>query len=103
MAAAPDDPASCLICLRPVPLGEYHVTCLRRLYGSDTPPRIDLTEATLRTVALATLGRTVMPGVQPKISVGLVRDRRRTLRVEAGGGHQRFILKPQNAEFVALP
>lgn len=103
IAAAPGDPESCLICLRPVPSGEYHVTCLRRLYGSDTPPRIDLTEATLRTVALATLGRTVMPGVQPKISLGLARDRRRTLRVEAGGGPQRFILKPQNAELVALP
>jgi hypothetical protein len=40
------------------------------LYGSDVPPQIDLTDATIRTVALATAGQTTMSGVQPKISVG---------------------------------
>lgn len=94
--------ASCLICLRPVPSGEYHLLCLRALYDSDEPPLVDVTEATMRTVALATLGRTVMSGVQPKISLGLVRERRKTLRVEAVTG-RRYILKPQNRDFPALP
>ncbi len=93
---------SCLVCLRPVAGGEYHVACLRKLFGADAPPALDLTNATIETVALATLGHTVIPGVQPKISLGLVRDRRRTLRIVAGGG-QRYILKPHNAEFPALP
>lgn len=93
---------TCLVCLRPVPRGEYHVACVRRLFGADVPPAIDVTEATIQTVALTTLGRTVMPGVQPKISLGLVRGRRRTLRIEAGA-RQRYILKPQNAEFPAMP
>lgn len=92
----------CLVCLRPVTSGELHVACSRRLFGADVPPAIDVTEATLQTVALTTLGRTVLPGVQPKVSLGLVRDRRRTLRIEAGA-RQRYILKPQNAEFPAMP
>lgn len=94
--------SSCLVCLRTVPRGEYHVACLRRIFGADVPPAIDITEATLQAVALTTLGRTVMPGVQPKISLGLVRGRRRTLRIEAGA-RQRYILKPQNADFPAMP
>lgn len=93
---------ACLSCLRLVPAGNYHVTCLRKLFGGDTTPVIDVTEATLQTVALATLGHTVVPGVQPKISLGLVRDRRRTLRIAAGSS-QRYLLKPQNAEFPAMP
>jgi serine/threonine-protein kinase HipA len=102
MAAAATGARSCLVCLRPVPRGEYHVACLRKLFGADVPPAIDLTEATIQTVALATLGHTIMPGVQPKISLGLVRDQRKTLRIVIGGT-QRYILKPQNAEFPALP
>lgn len=93
---------ACLACLREVPGNEYHVTCLRTLFGTDTPPAIDVTEATLQTLALATLGHAVVPGVQPKISLGLVRDRRRTLRIGAGGA-VRYLLKPQNADFPALP
>lgn len=93
---------SCLACLRPVSAGPYHVQCLRRVFGSDNAPVIDLTEATLRTVALTTIGHTTVSGAQPKISLGLVRDRRKTLRV-ATGGRERFILKPQTAEFPAIP
>ena len=100
--ATTTETAGCLVCLGPVPSGDYHVACLRKLFGTDTPPVIDVTEATLQTVALATLGHTVLPGVQPKISLGMVRDRRHTLRI-AAGGTQRFILKPQNAEFPGMP
>jgi serine/threonine-protein kinase HipA len=102
VTATTSDATSCLVCLRSVPAGEYHVSCLRKLFGSDMPPAIDITEATLQTVALATLGHTVMSGAQPKVSLSLVRDRRRTLRIVAGGT-QRYILKPQNAEFPFLP
>lgn len=101
-AGTPPGTRACLVCLRPTPETEYHVGCLRKLFGSDVPPAIDLTEATLQTVALATLGHTILPGVQPKVSLGLVRVRRKTLRISAGG-EQRYILKPQNAEFPSLP
>lgn len=86
--------SNCLVCLDPVTAGEYHTACLRRLFGSDVAPALNLTDATVRTVALATLDRGAIPGMQPKISVGLVREHRLTLRVNAGGGRQ-YILKPQ--------
>jgi len=93
--------ASCLTCLRPV-LGEgrHHPRCARRLFGSDVAPRLDLRESEMQTVALATIGRSSLAGVQRKISLGLHAERR-TLRFETSGG--RYILKPQAAEFVALP
>jgi serine/threonine-protein kinase HipA len=96
--------SACLVCLDPVPSGDYHTVCLRRLYGSDAAPAIDLSESTLRTVALATLGHSALPGVQPKVSLGLVRDRRMTLRVNVGGRRQ-YIVKPQtrNVGLDSLP
>jgi len=94
--------AGCLSCLRPVHGPErHHPRCARRLFGADAAPRLDLGSAEFQTVALATVGRSSLAGVQRKISVG-IHAGRRTLRVELGGGG-RFILKPQVPEFPALP
>ena len=93
--------ASCLTCLRPVPgEGRHHGRCARRLFGSDVVPRLDLRESEIQTIALAQVGRSSLAGVQRKISIGLHAERR-TLRLETNGG--RYILKPQAAEFLALP
>ena len=92
---------TCLTCLRPVSRGgRSHPRCARRLFGTDVAPRLDLRESEVQTVALATVGRSSLAGVQPKISVGLHTERR-TLRIETTGG--RFILKPQAREFSGLP
>ena len=94
--------AGCLACLRPVHGRErHHPRCARRLFGADAAPQLDLGGAEFQTVALATVGRSSLAGVQRKISVGILAGRR-TLRVELGGGG-RFILKPQVPEFPALP
>jgi serine/threonine-protein kinase HipA len=92
---------ACLTCLRPVITGDrHHRRCARRVFGTDVAPRLDLRESEMQTVALATVGRSSLAGVQPKISVG-IHTERRTLRVETTGG--RFILKPGAREFGALP
>jgi serine/threonine-protein kinase HipA len=70
------------------------------MFGTDVAPSLDLRASDVQTVALATVGRSSLAGVQPKISVGLHTERR-TLRLETTGG--RFILKPQAREFAALP
>jgi serine/threonine-protein kinase HipA len=92
---------SCLTCLRPVSDGtRHHARCARRLFGTDVAPRLDLRQSEIQTVALATIGRSSLAGVQPKISVGFHTDRR-TLQLETNGG--RFILKPPAPNFEALP
>lgn len=72
----------------------------RALFGTDTPPAIDLDVARLHTLALATVGKTTMSGVQRKISMGLSTDRQ-TLRVAVEGAH--YILKPTSQTFPSLP
>lgn len=91
----------CLACLGDLAAGtDYHPRCVRRLFGSAKPPRIDVDLARLHTLALAMAGHTSLSGVQRKISVGLSADRM-TLRLEAEGG--RYILKPQSQTFPNLP
>ena len=92
---------ACLTCLRPVTTGDrHHPRCARKMFGTDVAPSLDLRESEMQTLALATVGRSSLAGVQPKISVGLHTERR-TLRLETTGG--RFILKPPAREFAALP
>lgn len=91
----------CRICLENV-RGEadYHVRCLRALFGSAKVPHLDIELGKLHTAALAMVGHTSLSGVQKKISVGLSADRE-TLQVEAEGG--RYILKPQTETYPFLP
>ncbi len=91
---------ACLICLRPAESLLYHQRCLRRLFGTGSPPELDLDLARLHTVALAMVGRTSISGIQRKISIDLAVERG-ALRLAVGPGH--FILKPQAQAFPELP
>lgn len=90
---------NCLVCLADAP-GDYHPRCARRLFGTSRVPTIAVEQAKLHSFALAMTGKTTLPGVQPKISLGYASDRSR-LQLEAGKG--RFILKPQQNAFRDLP
>jgi len=81
--------------------GRHHPRCARRLFGSNVQPRLDLTAAQFQTLALATVGRSSLAGVQRKLSVGVLKDRS-TLRIEVDGGG-RFILKPASTTLEQLP
>lgn len=91
---------SCLVCLRPTSTGEYHERCLRALFATRQAPTIDLDLARFQSVALATIGRTTVSGVQRKISVG-IRPERQTLALVDSDA--RYILKPPSVEYPGLP
>jgi serine/threonine-protein kinase HipA len=70
------------------------------LFGTGSVPELDIDLARLHTVALAMVGRTMLSGIQRKISIDLAVERG-ALRLVVGGGH--FILKPQAQTFPEIP
>jgi serine/threonine-protein kinase HipA len=91
----------CRICLGDVPDdNDYHVRCLRELFGTSKVPSLAIEVSKLHTAALAMVGHTAISGVQKKISVGLTADRTK-LQVAAIGG--RYVLKPQTGTHPAVP
>ncbi|MFN0060777.1 MAG: type II toxin-antitoxin system HipA family toxin [Planctomycetota bacterium] len=79
---------------------DYHALCLTALFGESRLPAIDVEIAKLHTLALASVGRTTLSGVQRKLSLRLSSDKA-TLQLAVGPG--RYILKPQAQTFPALP
>ncbi|MBI2895075.1 MAG: HipA domain-containing protein [Deltaproteobacteria bacterium] len=91
----------CLSCLEPTSSEHgYHPSCLVGLFGTSSPPIVDVDLARLHTLALAMVGRTSISGIQRKISMRLSADRT-TLQVAIEGG--RFLLKPQAGTYPNLP
>jgi len=78
----------------------YHERCLLQLFGSSVLPQIDVDLARLHTLALATVGRGSISGVQRKLSLRLVGPRN-TLQVALDGAS--YLLKPQAGTFPNLP
>ena len=82
---------------------QWHSNCVRKFFGTSILPELDTSEATLALIAAESTNKGLtVPGVQKKIS----------LHLTSGGGRPRltlvnyptgFILKPQTAEYEALP
>ena len=82
---------------------QWHSNCVRKFFGTSILPELDTSEATLALIATESTNKGLtVPGVQKKIS----------LHLTTGGGRPRltlvnyptgFILKPQTAEYEALP
>ncbi len=82
--------------------GGWHVACIRRFFGMDRLPAIDITEQEIEKLVKETVrqGLTV-PGVQKKLSLHLSKeDGGRLTLVDYPTG---YILKPQTKEFAHLP
>lgn len=97
---------NCLCCGKPlrepIPASGWHPACVRRFFGTKTMPEIELTDEALIALAekAAQKGHTV-PGVQKKLSLHLsMEGAPRLTMVDYPTG---YILKPQVAEFRALP
>ena len=97
---------NCLCCGKPLKTDDgtrWHKACIRRFFGTTTLPEIKIDEDTLTALALENTGKGVtVPGVQKKLSLHLLSDTgspRLTL-VDYPTG---YILKPQVADFEALP
>jgi serine/threonine-protein kinase HipA len=94
----------CLICHESISgAGEYHAACVKRLFGQDSVPLLDITGDEIEKLAAEAVRRSVtVPGVQPKLSLhldGSGNGSRMTI-VGLWGG---FVLKPPVAEYPHLP
>lgn len=97
---------NCLCCGKPLKTDDgtrWHMACIRRFFGTATLPDIKIDEDTLTALALENTGKGVtVPGVQKKLSLHLLSDTTspRLTLVDYPTG---YILKPQVADFEALP
>lgn len=97
---------NCLCCGKPLRTPDetgWHKDCIKRFFGTTKLPEIEIDDKTLNLLATETTkkGFTV-PGVQKKLSLHLVSDSRNP-RLTLVNYPTGYILKPQVAEFEALP
>lgn len=97
---------NCLCCGKPLRTpneSSWHKSCIRRFFGTNNLPEIDIDDKTLNLLATETTNKGfTVPGVQKKLSLHLVSDinKPRLTLVNYPTG---YILKPQVSEFEALP
>jgi serine/threonine-protein kinase HipA len=97
---------NCLCCGKPLHTPDetdWHKACIKRFFGTTKLPEIEIDDKTLNLLATETTNKGfTVPGVQKKLSLHLVSDscKPRLTLVNYPTG---YILKPQVAEFEALP
>ena len=97
---------NCLCCGKPLRTPDetgWHKACIKHFFGTAKLPEIEIDDHTLNLLAAETTNRGfTVPGVQKKLSLHLVSDgnKPRLTLVNVPTG---YILKPQVAEFEALP
>lgn len=80
----------------------YHPKCSKRVFGSTEPPELPYNLSDMKELAkkiVASQG--IVTGVQPKISLGLDRNRKKRGRLTIMNGD--YILKPPNERFPEMP
>lgn len=101
---------SCLYCYQPLEAGQvdFHPRCSREFFGTDEPPKLDYSLDQMTELAANLVQRSVtVPGVQPKLSLTLVKDSMandstdRLTIVGALGGN--YILKPPHKNYPEMP
>lgn len=97
---------NCLCCGKPLRTPDetgWHKACIKRFFGTAKLPEIQIDDKTLNILAAETTGKGfTVPGVQKKLSLHLVSDGRKP-RLTLVNFPTGYILKPQVAEFEALP
>lgn len=97
---------NCLCCGKPLRTPDetgWHKACIKHFFGTTKLPEIEIDDKTLNLLATETTNKGfTVPGVQKKLSLHLVSDscKPRLTLVNYPTG---YILKPQVAEFEALP
>ena len=96
----------CFCCGKQLKNGEadgWHKTCIKKFFGTNKLPEIEIDNKTLEMLAEETIhkGYTV-PGVQKKLSLHLFSENNKP-RLTLLNYPTGYILKPQVAEFEALP
>ena len=97
---------NCLCCGKPLHEPNetgWHIACIKRFFGTESLPEIEIDDKTLNLLADETTNRGfTVPGVQKKLSLHLVSDGNKS-RLTLVNYPTGYILKPQVAEFEALP
>lgn len=97
---------NCLCCGKPLRTADesgWHKACIKNFFGTSTLPEIEIDENTLNVLAAETTNKGfTVPGVQKKLSLHLLSDNRKP-RLTFVNYPTGYILKPQVAEFEALP
>ena len=97
---------NCLCCGKPLRTPDetgWHKACIKRFFGTTKLPEIEIDDKTLNLLATETINKGfTVPGVQKKLSLHLVSDSRKP-RLTLVNYPTGYILKPQVAEFEALP
>lgn len=97
---------NCLCCGKPLRIPDetcWHKACIKRFFSTTKLPEIEIDDKTLNLLATETTNKGfTVPGVQKKLSLHLVSDSRKP-RLTLVNYPTGYILKPQVAEFEALP
>lgn len=97
---------NCLCCGKPLHTTDetgWHKACIKRFFGTTKLPEIEIDDKTLNLLATETTNKGfTVPGVQKKLSLHLVSDSNKP-RLTLVNYPTGYILKPQVAEFEALP
>lgn len=97
---------NCLCCGKPLRTPDetgWHKACIKHFFGTTKLPEIEIDDKTLNLLATETTNKGfTVPGVQKKLSLHLVSDSRKP-RLTLVNYPTCYILKPQVAEFEALP
>ena len=97
---------NCCCCGKPLrknDMNGWHQACVKRFFGTNVIPQIEIDEKTLEEIARENTSKGItVPGVQKKLSLHLHSDDN-TPRLTLVNYPTGYILKPQVAEFECLP
>lgn len=82
----------------------YHEKCSRKFFGKTIPPELDLSQDQLLELAVQVVkSQKTVPGVQPKLSLGLRAGSNMSEKFTIVGLWGEYILKPQTEVYGNLP
>lgn len=98
---------NCLACLKPLGKNEsnYHSGCLAAFWQQDTPVlQLDYSLSELEKLAKENIAqRIIVPGVQPKLSLGFTEQGDHNRLTIVGALDGRYILKPPYPQYPEMP
>jgi len=96
----------CLYCYQPLAQGQvdFHPQCSKKIFGTDIPPALPYTKADIESLALEVVrSQVTVPGVQPKLSLDLEKEKEGGKHFTIVGLWGKYILKPQTELYPFLP
>ena len=96
----------CLYCYEKVEESEidFHKRCSKKFFGTENAPLLDLSLSEIENYALDLLKRSVsVTGVQPKLSVDIIKNRNELPRMTLVGLWGQYILKSPYKKYPEMP